>query len=85
MFDGGGLASWAVAMFQRYPWGMSGVLVMTVGALGAALIRLVGLWHRRHSKVRFRLRSAREQARFRPVSTVYQPKVFRGQRPPPAP
>lgn len=76
------LANWAVAMFQRYPWGVSGVLVLLVGILLGGAIRLWGLWAARRSK-RPLLRSAQEQARFQPVRTVYQPKEFRGQRRPP--
>lgn len=73
-------AEWVAAMFQQYPWWTSGCLVLLVGTLLASAIRAWSLSRHQRSKVGFRLRSEQEQALFHPVSTVYQPKVFRGQR-----
>ena len=77
MFVGADLAGWAVGAFQRYPWAVSGGMVILVGALGAVVLQGVGLWRRRRSRAGLRIRSQPEQRRFEVVGTHYAPRQYR--------
>lgn len=80
MFVGADLAGWAVAVFQRYPWAVSGGMVILVGALGAVVLQGVDLWRRQRSAGRVRIRSEQEQRRFEVVGTHYAPRQYRRER-----
>lgn len=67
-----------LAWFQRSPWLVSCALVILAAALMGAVIRLSGS-KRRMASVRL-LRTPREQKRFDPMGTVYDPRPYRRRR-----
>ena len=67
-----------VELFLRHPWMVSGALVLL---LGTVMVLGFRLWGSRRRRAWALLRPEREQVRFEPLGTVYEPRRFRKREP----